>query len=66
MQIYPIRTEADHDLAVVRIAALITAKPDTAEGKELDILATLVDAYEAKHHDINAGCPTSPVVGDVG
>ena len=53
MQIHAIRTEADHDLAVARIAALIGSRPDTAEGEELDILATLVDAYEAKHHAID-------------
>jgi len=53
MQIRPIRTEADHDSAIVRIAELIAAKPDTPEGEELDILATLVDAYEAKHHPVD-------------
>jgi len=56
MQIHAIRTEADHDLAVARIAALIGSRPDTAEGEELDILATLVDAYEAKHHIVDAPC----------
>jgi len=50
MHIRPIRTESDHNSAVARIAGLIGAMPETAEGEELDILATLVDAYEAKHH----------------
>ena len=57
MQIHPIRNEADHDSAVARIAELIQAKPDTAEGEELDILATLVDVYEAKHHAVDAPDP---------
>jgi HTH-type transcriptional regulator/antitoxin HigA len=64
MQIHPIRTEADHELAVKRIEKLIGASPDSAEGDELDILATLVDAYEAKHPSprssfvwSNRGCP---------
>ena len=61
MQIHPIRTEADHDSAVARIAELIGAKPDTAEGEELDILATLVDAYEAKHHTIDAPDPIAAI-----
>ena len=61
MQIHPIRTEADHDSAVARIAQLIGAKPDTAEGEELDILATLVDAYEAKHHAIDAPDPIAAI-----
>jgi HTH-type transcriptional regulator/antitoxin HigA len=61
MRIHPIRTEADHDSAVARIAELIGAKPDTAEGEELDILATLVDAYEAKHHVIDAPDPIAAI-----
>jgi HTH-type transcriptional regulator/antitoxin HigA len=61
MRIHPIRTEADHDSAVARIAELIGAKPSTAEGEELDILATLVDAYEAKHHAIDAPDPIAAI-----
>ena len=61
MRIRPIRTEADHDSAVARIAELIEAKPDTAEGEELDILATLVDAYEAKYHAIDAPDPITAI-----
>ena len=61
MQIHPIRTEADHDSAVARIAELIEAKPGTAEGEELDILATLVDVYEAKHHAIDAPDPIAAI-----
>jgi HTH-type transcriptional regulator / antitoxin HigA len=61
MLIHPIRTEADHDAAVVRIAELIGAKPDTTEREELDILATLVDAYEAKHHAIDVPDPIAAI-----
>jgi HTH-type transcriptional regulator / antitoxin HigA len=61
MQIHPIRTEADHDSAVARIAELIAAKPDTPQGEELDILATLVDAYEAKHHAIDKPDPIAAI-----
>jgi HTH-type transcriptional regulator/antitoxin HigA len=61
MQIHPIRTEADYDWAVARIAALIGATADTTEGEELDILATLVDAYEAKHHAIDVPDPIAAI-----
>lgn len=61
MRIRPIRTEDDHDAAVARIADLIGARPDTAEGEELDILATLVDAYEAKHHAVDAPEPIAAI-----
>jgi HTH-type transcriptional regulator/antitoxin HigA len=46
---------------VSRIAGLIGAKPDTAQGEELDILATLVDAYETKHHAIDAPDPIAAI-----
>ncbi len=48
-------------MAVARIAELIGAKPDTAEGEELDILATLVDAYEVKHHAIDVPDPIAAI-----
>ncbi|HEX6494003.1 MAG TPA: hypothetical protein VF018_00875 [Acidobacteriaceae bacterium] len=53
-QIHSIRTECDHERAVARIGKLMSARPGTPEGDELDVLATLVDAYEAKHHVIDA------------
>lgn len=52
MDIRPIRTAADHDAALARIAVLMSAETSTPEGDELDILATLVDAYELKHFPI--------------
>jgi len=61
MQIHPIRTEHDHELAVKRIAELIGATAGSAEGEELDVLATLVDAYEAKHHAIDAPSPIAAI-----
>lgn len=61
MQIHPIRTEEDHERAVQRIAKLIGAAPDSAEGNELDILATLVDAYEAKHYPMDAPSPIAAI-----
>lgn len=61
MQIHPIRTEEDHERAVQRIAKLIGAAPDSAEGNELDILATLVDAYETKHYPMDAPSPIAAI-----
>jgi len=58
MVIRPIRTEHDHAAAVARIEEVFTAKPGTPEFDELDVLATLVDAYEREHHAID---PPSPV-----
>ncbi len=52
IQIHPIRTEQDHDWAIARITELMPAAPNTPEGDELDILVTLVDAYENIHYPI--------------
>ena len=54
MEIRPIKSEVDHELALLRIEQLIDAEPDTPEGDELDVLATLVEAYEDKHFPIEA------------
>jgi HTH-type transcriptional regulator / antitoxin HigA len=48
MNIKPIRTDVDHAEAVRRIEKLWGAAPGTPDGDALDVLATLVDAYEAK------------------
>ena len=57
MSIHPIRSEKDYEHAVARIGQLISADPETPEGEELDVLATLVDAYEAKHYAMDVPDP---------
>ncbi len=44
-----IRTEQDHQAALVRIDRLMDAEPGTPEGEELDVLVDLVELYESKH-----------------
>src|ERR1700733_12833603 len=61
MPIHPIRTEEDHAAAIARIGELMGAAQDTPAGEELDILATLVDAYESKHHVIDAPDPVAAI-----
>jgi len=56
MEINQIKTETDYDAALERIGDLMGAEVNTPEGDELDILVTLVDAYEEKHH------PITPIV----
>jgi len=52
MDIRPIRTEADYEAALAEIEALFNAAPETPEGDRLEILATLVEAYEDQHYSI--------------
>jgi HTH-type transcriptional regulator/antitoxin HigA len=61
IRIHPIRTESDHERAVARIAELMGAAPGSPEGDELDVLATLVDAYEAKRHAMDAPDPVTAI-----
>jgi HTH-type transcriptional regulator/antitoxin HigA len=57
-EIRPIRTEADHADALREIDRLWGSKAGTTDGDRLDVLATLVDAYEAERHPID---PPDPV-----
>ena len=48
MEIFPIRTDEDHQTAVAEIERLWDAKPGSEAFNRLDVLATLVDAYEVR------------------
>lgn len=62
MEIRPIKTETDYELALARLDALMDADPGSAEGDELDLLATLIEAYEFKHHPIDAPDPIEAIL----
>lgn len=52
MDIQPIRTEADYQATLKAIELRMDAAPGSVEESELDVLTTLVEAYEAKHYPI--------------
>ena len=52
MDIRPIKTEADYQDALEEIGRLFDAAPDTPEGDRLEVLTTLVEAYEDRHYGI--------------
>ena len=58
MEIKPIRTEFDYDAALTEIESLWGAPYGSREGDRLDVLVTLVEAYEEKHHPI---MPPDPI-----
>jgi len=62
MYIQPIKTEADYDRALAEINALWGAEPDTPKGDRLEILMTLVEAYETKHHFIDPPDPIDAIL----
>jgi HTH-type transcriptional regulator / antitoxin HigA len=59
--IKPIKTEADYDAVLAQIDALMDAEAGTLEGDRLDVLVTLVEAYEAKHWQISPPDPIAAI-----
>jgi len=57
-ELKPIRTRADHKAALVEVERLWGAKSGTPKGDRLDVLATLIDAYEARHYPMD---PPDPI-----
>jgi HTH-type transcriptional regulator/antitoxin HigA len=61
MDIRPVKSEADYEAALSEIEALFDAEPNTPEGDRLEVLVTLVEAYEDQHYDIPAPDPVEAV-----
>ena len=59
MEIRPIRTAVDYEAALNEIEKLIDSQPGTPGGDRMDILVTLVEAYELKQFPIPQ--PDDPV-----
>jgi HTH-type transcriptional regulator/antitoxin HigA len=57
-EIHPIRSEADYEAALSEVERLWGARSGTPEGDRLDVLATLIDAYESEHYPID---PPDPI-----
>jgi HTH-type transcriptional regulator / antitoxin HigA len=61
MDIKPIKTEKDYDAALKEIEKLFDSEPGTEDGDRLEILSTLVEAYEDEHYDIPAPDPIEAI-----
>jgi HTH-type transcriptional regulator/antitoxin HigA len=57
-EIKPIRTEADYEAALAEVERLWGAKAGTPRGDRLDVLATLIEAYEDRHFPMD---PPDPI-----
>lgn len=61
MNIRPVKTENDYVAAMALIEELFDAEAGTAEYDKLEVLSTLVEAYEEKHHEITAPDPVEAI-----
>ena len=52
LDLHPIKTESEYEAALLEIESLLEVPPGTPEAARLDLLATLVDAYEQEHFPI--------------
>ena len=61
MKIRPIKTRKDYEQALKEVEKLMTAKAGTPEGDRLDVLVTLIEAYEAKHFALDLPDPVEAI-----
>lgn len=61
MEIRPLRTETDYQAALAEIERLFDAAQDTPEADRLEVLTTLVEAYEAHHFHLPAPDPIEAI-----
>lgn len=61
MEIRPIKTEEDYKATLAEVERLFDAVPDTPEGDRLEVLTTLLEAYERNHYSIPAPDPVEAI-----
>lgn len=61
MEIRPLKTEADYRAMLREIEPLMQAEPGTPEGEKLEVLVTLVEAYEQKHYRLDFPEPVEAI-----
>lgn len=61
MEIRPIKSAFDYEATLQEVEALMTAEADSAEGDRLDVLVTLVEAYERDHYPIDFPDPVEAI-----
>ncbi len=57
MNIKPIRTDASYRATLTEVETLMMAELDTPEGEKLDVLVTLIEAYERKQFSLDLSDP---------
>jgi HTH-type transcriptional regulator/antitoxin HigA len=62
MDIKPIKTEQDYEAALEEVERLFNAAPNSAEGDRLEVLTTLIEAYEERHYPIPLPDPVEAIL----
>jgi HTH-type transcriptional regulator / antitoxin HigA len=62
VMVRPLRTADDHGAALAEIESLTAAEADTPEGDRLDVLVSLVEAWEARNVPVEAPDPIAAIV----
>lgn len=61
VMVRPIQNEDDYDAALADVETLMNAEPGTPDGARLDVLVTLIEAYEARRWSIEAPDPIEAI-----
>ena len=61
MEISPIRTQRDYRQALKEVETLMEARRNTPEGDHLDVLVTLIEAWEGKHYPMDMPDPIEAI-----
>lgn len=61
MDIKPIKTDTDYRAALKEVEGLMTAAADTPAGERLDVLVTLVEAWERRHYPMDLPDPVEAI-----
>ena len=61
VDIKPIRTDGDYREALKQVEGPMMAEPDTSEGEKLDVLVTLLEAYERKNYPLDLPDPVEAI-----
>jgi HTH-type transcriptional regulator / antitoxin HigA len=64
-ELKPIRSEADYERSLAEVERLWGARSGTPEGDHLDVLATLIDAYEAERYPMDPPDPIEAIKFDI-
>ncbi|MBX3631235.1 MAG: transcriptional regulator [Nitrosomonas sp.] len=61
MKIKPIKTDTDYRAALKEVETLMLAESNTPEGEKLDVLVTLIEAYERTHFPLDLPDPVEAI-----